>query len=62
MCSLFITPVGWLPPLGVLISGHIFVGVIFSGSKGGSSKTPNSTRIPNLASKIGAILSYISRY
>ena len=55
---------GWLVTTpGVLISVHIVVGVIFSGRKQvDTSKTPDSTRIPNLASKTGAILSYISRY
>ena len=51
----------WLPPLthtyiyiyGVVTSGHI--GVINSGRKKYTSKIGNSSRIPNLASKIGAL-------
>ena len=38
---------------GVLNSGHI--GVINSGRKKYTSKIGNSSRIPNLASKIGAL-------
>ena len=47
-CTLFITP-------GVLISGHIGLGVIINGMKLDVSKFVNVTRIPNMASEIGAL-------
>ena len=55
---------GWMVTTpGVLISVNIVVGVIFSGRKGGYlyNKTPNSTRIPNLASKILGAICHIFR-
>ena len=52
-CPLFITP-------GVLISGHIRLGVIINGINLDASKIGNVTTNPNMASEIGA-LSHIFR-